>query len=150
KPFVPARDIVAVRAQPATRTRVRVLSTGEEVEDTIVVPADITPLASRMLEVLRSDGRDLLLANLLLQSRGMVEEARQRVKASLERTAWMVVVIYTWGAGSAAALSPFPLVDLAAGCAISTKLVIGLAKVYGQEMGVKAAVNLLGHLGKNL
>jgi uncharacterized protein (DUF697 family) len=58
--------------------------------------------------------------------------------------------MYTWGAGGAAALSPFPLVDLAAGVAISTKMVIDLAHVYGQDMDLKAAANLLGQLGKNL
>jgi small GTP-binding protein len=148
--FVPAKDIVAVRSQPARRTRVRVLADGSETSEEVDVPPDIAPLASRMLAVLRSDGRDLLVANLLLQSRGLVEEARERVKASLDKRAWQLVDMYMWGAGSAAALSPFPFVDLAAGCAISTKMVIDLAKVYGQEIDMQAAVNLLGQLGKNL
>lgn len=150
KGFVPPRDIVAVRSQPTTRVRLRVLASGEEVQETVAVAADIEPLADRMLEVLRTDGRDLLLANLLLQSRGMVEEARQRVKAALDRKAWALVDVYTWGAGGAAAVSPFPLVDLAAGIAISTKMVVDLSKVYGQEIDTKAAVNLLGQLGKHL
>ncbi|HTN73947.1 MAG TPA: GTP-binding protein, partial [Pirellulaceae bacterium] len=148
--FVPARDIVAVRSQPVARSRVRVLADGSEVSEATTVPPDIEPLAARMLEVLRRDGRDLLLANLLLQSRGMVEEARQKVRASLDRRAWEIVDLYTWSAGGAAALSPFPLVDLAAGCAISTKMVVDLAQVYGQPMDLKIAMNLLGQLGKNL
>lgn len=148
--FVPERDIVAVRSQPVVRQRVRVLSDGQEVEEPVTVPPDIEPLASRMLDVLKRDGRDLLMANLLLQSRGMVEEARQKVKAALDKRAWQIVDLYTFGAGGAAALSPFPLVDLAAGCAISTKMVVDLAHVYGQDMDLKIAMNLLGQLGKNL
>lgn len=148
--FVPASDIVAVRSQPAARQRVRVMADGSEVEETITVPPDIEPLADRMLTVLRRDGHDLLLANLLLQSRGMVEDARAKVKASLDRRAWQIVDMYTWGAGGAAALSPFPLIDLAAGCAISSKMVLDLAHVYGQEMDLKIAMNLLGQMGKNL
>lgn len=148
--FVPQRDIVAVRSQAVQRQRVRVLSDGSEVEEPVAVPPDIEPLAERMLDVLRRDGRDLLLANLLLQSRGMVEEARQKVKSALDRRAWQIVDMYTFGAGGAAALSPFPLVDLAAGCAISTKMVVDLAQVYGQPMDLKIAMNLLGQLGKNL
>ena len=58
--------------------------------------------------------------------------------------------IFLAGAGGAAALSPFPVLDLAAGCAISTKLVVELAKVYRQEIDLNAAVALLGQLGKNL
>lgn len=150
KAFVPERDIVAVRSQPATRVRRRVLASGEETDESVTVPPDIEALGSRMLEVLRADGRDLLLANLLLQSRGMVEEARQRVKASLDRKAWALVDVYTWGAGGAAAVSPLPIVDLVAGIAISTKMVVDLSRVYGQEIDIKAAVNLLGQLGKHL
>jgi uncharacterized protein (DUF697 family) len=55
-----------------------------------------------------------------------------------------------WGAGGAAALSPFPLLDLAAGCAISSKMVLDLARVYRQEVDVNTVVTLLGELGKNL
>jgi uncharacterized protein (DUF697 family) len=57
---------------------------------------------------------------------------------------------YTWGAGGAAAVSPFPLVDLAAGCAISSKMVLDLAHVYRQKMTAESAVQLLGQMGKQL
>lgn len=90
------------------------------------------------------------MANLLLQSRGLVEQARQQVKESLDQQAWRIVDKYMWGAASAAALSPFPLVDIAAGCAISTKMVIDLGRVYRQEIDIEAAVSLLAQLGKNL
>jgi uncharacterized protein (DUF697 family) len=45
-------------------------------------------------------------------------------------------------------LTPFPLIDLAAGCAISSKMVIDLARVYRQEMDLAAATRLLGQFGK--
>jgi uncharacterized protein (DUF697 family) len=98
----------------------------------------------------RRDGRDLLLANLLLQSRGLVESARSSVQASLDKRAWELVNRYMWGAGSVAAISPLPLLDLAAGSAVSVKMVVELAKVYHQDVDFEVAVNLLGQLGKNL
>ena len=55
-----------------------------------------------------------------------------------------------WGAGGAAAISPLPLLDLAAGSAVSVKMVVDLAKVYHQDVDFQVAVNLLGQLGKNL
>ena len=55
-----------------------------------------------------------------------------------------------WGAGGAAAISPLPLLDLAAGSAVSVKMVVELAKVYRQDVDFEVAVNLLGQLGKNL
>ncbi len=103
-----------------------------------------------MLEVIRQDGSDLLLANLLLQSRGLVESAKQRVTAALDQRAWELVDRYMWGAGGAAAVSPLPLLDLAAGSAVTVKMVIELAKVYRQDVDFEVAVNLLGQLGKNL
>jgi hypothetical protein len=148
--FARPEDTVAVRAQPTQRTRVRVLPDGTRCEESVEVSPDIRSLAERMMTIVRRDGRDLLLANLLLQSRGLVEEARHRVQQSLDRRAWELVDKYMWGAGGAAALSPLPVLDLAAGCAISTKMVVDLAQVYRQDVDLNAAVKLLAQLGKNL
>jgi small GTP-binding protein len=150
KEFVERQDLVAVRAQAVTRQRTRVLAGGEEIEETVTEPADIAPLAERMLEVVRRDGRDLLLANLLLRSRGLVEESRRRVQEALDKRAWEIVERYTWGAGAAAAISPLPVIDLIAGSAITAKMVVDLAKVYRQPMDLNSAVTLLAQLGKNL
>jgi small GTP-binding protein len=144
------RDVIAVRSRPTQRTRVRLQPDQTELEETVPVDPDIAALARRMMQIVKHDGRELLAANLLVRSRGLVEEARHRVRESLDSRAWQVVDRYTWGAGGAAALSPFPLVDLVAGCAISTKMVLDLARIYRQEIDTDVAVKLLGELGKNL
>lgn len=143
-------DVLAVRSQSAVRTRVRVLAGGGEQEEQVTEPPDIGPLAERMLAVVRRDGHDLLLANLLLQSRGLVEEARRRVQEALDRRAWEIVDRYTWACGAAAALSPLPLLDLFASSALVVKMVVDLGRVYRQEIDANIAVNLLAQLGKNL
>lgn len=148
--FIKSEDVLAVRTRGAVRSRVRVLPDGSECEEEVSVPPDISPLAERMLQVVRRDGRDLLLANLLLQSRGLVEEARERARQSLDERAWVLVNRYMWGAAGAAAVSPFPIVDLAAGFAVSTKMVLDLAVVYRQPIDLDAAMRLLAELGKNL
>jgi hypothetical protein len=150
KDIVEADDVLAVRAQPVERSRVHVAADGSEVAEAVEVPPEIAPLAERMMRVVKRDGSDLLLANLLLQSRGLVDEAKQRVRESLDRRAWQIVDRYMWGAASAAALSPWPVVDLAAGCAISAKMVVDLARVYRQDIDMESAVHLLGQMGKNL
>jgi len=149
-PSVAADDVIAVRASPSIRARVRVLADGSQAEELVELAPDISPLADRLLQVVQGEGERLLVANMLLQSRGLVEEARRRVRETLDRRAWQIVERYTWGAAGAAALSPFPLVDLAAGCAISSKMVVDLAAVYRQDVDLDAAVKLLGELGKNL
>lgn len=105
-PITEAANIVAVRSQVSQRTRVRVTSTGEEVEEMVPVPADISVLAKRMLDVVRREGQEILLANLLLQSRGLVEEAKQKAQEALDRQARRIIDKYTWGAGGAAASVP--------------------------------------------
>ncbi len=150
KDVISREDIVTVQASPVTRQRVRVLPDGQQAEEEVIEPPDIQFLAERMMKVIRRDGQDLLLANLLLQSRGVYDDARKRVEAALDKRAWEIVDRYMWGAGGAAALSPLPLVDLAAGGAISIKMVVELARVYRQEIDLEAAVNLVGQLGKNL
>lgn len=147
---VVAEDIVAVRAQPAESIRVRILPDGRTEEEKIQLEPDITALASRMMAVVESSGQTLLMANMLMQSRGLVDQAKQRAKDAIEARAWQIVERHMWSAGGAAAISPLPLIDLAAGCAISTKMVIDLAHVYGQQIDLEIATNLLGQLGKNL
>jgi small GTP-binding protein len=148
--FVREKDIVCIQAQEGHRIRRKILSDGSEVEENVTTDPDIDPLADRMMTILSKDGKDLLIANVLLQSRGLVEKARSRVKESLDRKAWKIVDNYMWGAGGVAAVSPFPVVDLLAGSAISTKMIIDLAEVYQQKVDLETASKWLGEMGKNL
>jgi small GTP-binding protein len=148
---VQPEDVLTVRSQPTVRTRVRVLADGvTEQEEQVPVPADIGPLARRMLQVIRTGGRDLLLANLLLRSRGLVDEAHRLVEEALDTQAREIVDRYTWACGAAAALSPLPLLDLFASSALTVKMVLDLARIFRQELDFEIAVNLLAQLGKNL
>ena len=128
--FVEDDDVVSIQAQTGKRVRKRVMADGTTKEETVEIPADIEPLANRMVEIVRKDGKDLLMANVLLQSRGLVEKARDRVQKQVDEKAWDIVDKYMWGAGGVAALNPFPFVDLIAGSAISTKMILDLADVY--------------------
>jgi uncharacterized protein len=148
--FVKPEDVLAVRSQPTVRSRIRVLAGGGEQEEQVPVPADIGPLARRMLEIVQRSGRELLLANLLLQSRGLVEDAHRHAEEALDRQAREVVDRYTWACGAAAALSPLPLLDLFASSALTVKMVIDLARIYRQSLDFEMAANLLAQLGKNL
>lgn len=148
--FVRQEDIVSIQAQVGQRTRRKILADGSEIQERVEIPADIDPLAKRMLQIVSRDGKDLLMANLLLQSRGLVEKAKIRVQESLDRKAWAVVDKYMWGAGGMAAISPFPVVDLIAGSAISTKMILDLAGVYQQKVDLETASRWLSEMGKNL
>ncbi|MEZ6191573.1 MAG: YcjF family protein [Phycisphaerales bacterium] len=142
--------MTAVQARPINRTRVRVRSDGSEEKEVIDVPPDISVLARRMLGTIDRDGRDMLLANLLLRSRALASDAREQVQAALDARANKIVYIYMWRAGAVAAVVPMPVVDIAAGVTISTKMVLELARVYRQEIDLKTAEQMLKELSKNL
>jgi uncharacterized protein len=150
KGIVPGRDFVAVRASPVARTRVRVTVSGQEVEETVIVEPDVSAVADRMLEILDKEGSRLLMANLLVRSRGLIAETRARVRDELEKEARELVSRYMWQAGGAAAISPFPLLDIAAGIAISYKMVIDIAAVFRQQMDLDSAREMVAQAGKNL
>ena len=149
-PQVDRADVVAVRATTATRPRVRVLPDGSEVREQVELPPDVRPLARRMLQTVRKDGGDLLLANLLLQSRGLVDDARQQVRQHLDDRADQIISRYMWAAGGAAAINPIPLLDVAGGGAIMLKMILDLARVYRQPIDADMAVKMLEQLTKSL
>lgn len=143
------RDILAIQAQPGFRKRLTVLSDGTQTQEQIEVPADIESLAMRLNNVIDHDGKRLIMANLLLQSRGLVEKARLRVQETLDKRAGQIVDRYMWGAGGAAAIAP-TFVDLAVGIGINTKMILDLAEVYQQKVDMDTASRWLGEMGKNL
>jgi uncharacterized protein (DUF697 family) len=103
-----------------------------------------------MLGTIDRDGRDMLLANLLLRSRALADDAREQVQAALDKRADQIVYLYMWRAGAVAAVVPMPVVDIAAGVTISTKMVLELARVYRQEVDLGTAEQMLKEMSKNL
>ncbi|NOY42481.1 MAG: DUF697 domain-containing protein [Planctomycetes bacterium] len=143
-------DVVAIRASAVSRSRVRVAADGQEVVEQVDLPANVQALAERLLQIVARDGSDLLLANLLLQSRGLVDEAKERVRAVLDARAEEVVSRHMWAAGGAAGINPIPLLDIAGGSAITVKMVLELARIYKQPIDAEMVVKMLEQLGKNL
>ncbi|MEN1679486.1 MAG: DUF697 domain-containing protein [Planctomycetota bacterium] len=142
-------DVVAVRSRPVARQQVRVTAAGDEETVEVTDPPDISALADRLVEIVRRDGGDLLLANLLTQSRGLLDDAKEKVLATLDEEASRVIDRYMWAAGGAGAI-PVPGLDLAGGAAVTVKMVLDLATVYKQKIDTDTVVEMLSSLGKNL
>ncbi|MCG8448942.1 MAG: DUF697 domain-containing protein [Pirellulales bacterium] len=149
-PDILPADVVAVRAAGVSRSRIRVAADGREEQECVDLPPDVGALAARLMQIVEHDGRDLLLANLLMQSRGLVDEAKQRVRAVLDARADEIISRHMWAAGSAAGINPIPLLDIAGGSAITVKMVLELAHVYKQPIDADTVVKMLEQLGKNL
>ena len=84
-----------------------------------------------------------------MQSRGLVDEAKERVLSALDEEADRVIDRYMWAAGGAGAI-PIPLLDIAGGGAVTVKMVLDLATVYKQKIDADTVVEMLAQLGKNL
>jgi len=149
-PGVSQEDVVAVRSRAVSRSRIRVTAEGGEHEEQIEMSPEVRQLAERLMQIVERDGRELLLANLLLQSRGLVDEAKQRVRAVLDTRAEEIISSHMWAAGGAAGVNPIPLLDIAGGSAITVKMVLELARVYKQPIDSDTVVKMLEQLGKNL
>lgn len=149
-PQLGREDLVLVRAANVARNQIRVLPDGTQQQQAVDLPPDIRHLAERMMEIVQHDGRELLLANLLLQSRGLVDQAQVRVRKVLDQRADEIIRRHMWAAGSATGLNPIPLLDIAGGSAITVKMVLELARTYQQPLDADSAIQLLEGLGKNL
>jgi len=149
-PAITEKDVVAIRAGVTTRTRIRVTADGDEHDEDYEVPPSVQALAERLMQTIERDGRELLLANLLLQSRGLVDDAKVRVREVLDRRANEIISKHMWAAGGAAGINPIPLLDIAGGSAITVKMVLELSRVYKQTIDADTVVKMLEQLGKNL
>lgn len=143
-------DVVAVQARETKRQQIRVLPDGTESTEEVLDPPDIAPLATRLSTIVRKEGGDLLLANLLMQSRGLVDEAKERVLVALDEEADRVIDRYMWAAAGVTAVNPVPLLDVAGGSAITVKMVLDLAQVYKQKIDADTVIEILAQLSKNL
>lgn len=148
--LVAADDVVSVRSRPVERPIKRVLPDGTEEDGTVTEPPDISPLADRLVQIVTKEGDSLLLANLLMQSRGVVDDAKERVLAALDDQARKVIDRYMWAAAGVTGANPVPLLDVAGGTAVTVKMVMDLAVIYKQKIDSETIVEMLSQMTKSL
>jgi uncharacterized protein (DUF697 family) len=86
---------------------------------------------------------------MLVRSEILVAEAKDLVRAHMDKRAKAAVESHMWQAGAVAAL-PLPTLDLIGTSAVIVKMAVELSSVYGQPMTWEDAGKLLRELGKNL
>jgi small GTP-binding protein len=148
--LVDAKDVVSVRSRPVERPIVRLLADGTQEQGTVIEPPDISPLAVRLVTIVTKEGDSLLLANLLMQSRGLVDDAKERVLSALDDHARKVIDRYMWAAAGVTGANPIPLLDIAGGTAVTVKMVLDLASIYKQKIDSETIVEMLSQLTKSL
>lgn len=148
--LVPPEHVVAVRAEPAARVRARIGADGRETEESVEVPADLSDLARQLLRIVRQDGSDLLLCNLLLRTRMLSRDAEALVADARDARARSVVHAAMWKTGGFAAAAPVPFLDAILSTALLAAMARDLAAVYRQPFDLQSVIKLVEHLVKNL
>ena len=127
------RDVVAIAARP-------------KYDPT----PDIHPLTDRIITILRSEGRELIANNILLQSQRLSLEARQILSQQRQQQADTIIDRYQWIGAGVLAATPLPVVDMLATAAVNTQMVVELGQVYGVAVSIEDARTLAISLAKTM
>src|SRR5271157_4787787 len=116
----------------------------------LVDPADIVPVAaalqSRIVEVLRHEGKLLHAANLLVRGRILEQEAKEQLAQERVRRALEVVEHHQWITAATVFANPIPALDILAGGAVQLEMISELARVQGVELTAGQVRNLAGQM----
>lgn len=110
----------------------------------------IQELKQRIQEVLKAEGRSLILDNALLQSQKLSAEAKRILGKQLEKEAEKVVERFQWIVTAAVFANPLPVVDLLATAAINAQMVVEIGGVYGCKLNLARGRELAYSLAKTL
>ncbi len=135
-------DVVMVAAYPSSAQ----LPDGSRVQP----DPEITDLVERMLSILRQEGTDLIVSNLLLQSQQLGEEARSLLSIQRQQQAETIVDRYQWIGAGVLAATPLPVIDMLATAAVNAQMVVELSRVYGVEVSIEEAKALAVSLAKTM
>ena len=117
---------------------------------TYPIEPKVGELKQRIQEVLKTEGRSLVLDNALLQSRQLSEEAKQILGKQLEKEAEKVVERFQWIVTATVFANPLPVVDLLATAAINAQMVVEIGGVYGCKLNLARGRELAYSLAKTL
>lgn len=137
------------------RQRIGQQMDGEDVVAIASHPKDdptpyIQPLIDRIIAILRTEGRDLIANNILLQSQRLSIEARQLLTQERQQQAEAIIDRYQWIGAGVLAATPLPVVDMLATAAVNTQMVVELGQVYGISVSIEDARTLAVSLAKTM
>jgi uncharacterized protein len=135
-------DIVAIAAHPqAFQT-----PAGEWVQPQPI----LIPLVRRLVTILRAEGEDLLADNLLLQSQRLGEDVRQLLNEQRQKQSDRIIQRFQWIGAGVIWVTPIPMVDLLATAAVNTQMVVELGRIYGCDINLERAKELVLSLVKTM
>ncbi|PZO40494.1 MAG: GTP-binding protein [Pseudanabaena frigida] len=143
--FLAAIDIVAIAAQPSS-IKVRQYANSEDSVNSAAiqewwedVPPDVTALKERIETILSNEWEDLLIKNTHLQLENLLQQINGTIHQERRQDAITIIHRYQLVAATTVFANPIPALDLLAGAAINTQMLIDLAKIYERPLNFKQA-----------
>ncbi len=143
--FLGETDIVAIAANPSP-IKVRQYANAEESashhassewwED---VPPDVIALKERIETILSNEWEDLLIRNTHLQLENLLQQINGTINQERRQDANTIINRYQLIAATTVFANPIPAIDLLAGAAINTQMLVDLAKIYDRPLNLKQA-----------
>ena len=145
KEFLAETDIVAIAAQPSP-IKVRQYANHNDSVDSVAlqewwedVPPDVLTLRERIEMILSNEWEDLLIRNTHLQLEDLWQEINDTINQERRQDAATIINRYQLLAATTVFANPIPAIDLLAGAAINTQMLIDIAKIYERPLNFKQA-----------
>ena len=138
--FLAASDIVAIAASPSP-IKVRQYANADDSANHLAsqewwedVPADMIALKERIETILSNEWEDLLIHNTHLQIQNLLQEINGTINQERRQDATTIIHRYQILAATTVFANPIPALDLLAGAAINTQMLVDLAKIYDRPL----------------
>jgi len=156
KKFLAEPDIVAIAAQPNPLKVRQYASSDDSVNSAAIqewweeLPPDVSALKKRIEAILSHEWEDLLIRNTHLQIESLFQEINSAINQERRQDAAKTINRYQLVAATAVFANPIPVIDLLAGAAINTQMLIDLAKIYERPLSLKQAQHFTMTLSQQL
>ncbi|MFN5397643.1 MAG: YcjF family protein, partial [Pseudanabaena sp.] len=143
--FLASTDIVAIAAQPSP-IKVRQYANAEDSFHSEAIqewwedlPPDVNALKERIETILSNEWEDLLIHNTHLQIKNLLQEINGTINDQRRQDAAIIINRYQLIAATTVFANPIPAIDLLAGAAINTQMLMDLGKIYDRPLNFKQA-----------
>ena len=143
--FLAPTDIVAIAAQPSP-IKVRQYANAEDSVHSEAIqewwedlPPDVNALKERIETILSNEWEDLLIHNTHLQIKNLLQEINGTINLQRRQDAATIINRYQLIAATTVFANPIPAIDLLAGAAINTQMLMDLGKIYDRPLNIKQA-----------
>ena len=141
--MIAREDIVEASANPAEREYVFQSADGTERTERRLPKPKVEQVKTRILEILERDGKGLLALNAAMFAADTNDKIVSRRFEIKENAAKRTIWSYAAAKAIAVAINPIPVADIVGGSAIDIGMVYHLASIYGVEMNIKTARDLV-------